>query len=179
MREPPFAADEMLRVLLDAGVNFIVIGGVAAGLRGAALLTDDLDICYSREQANLERLADALRSLGARLRSPNLLDDLPFVLDARTLALGDTFTFHTGFGDLDILGTPSGTMGFPDLDQGATVFEIAHGLRVRVCSLDDLMRMKRAAGRRKDLLQLEDLAALRERIDRMGESGQDPQQGTG
>jgi hypothetical protein len=168
----------MLRVLVEAGVDFVVIGGVAAGLRGSALLTDDLDICYARERENLERLAGALRSLGARLRGPDLPDDLPFDPDARALALGDTFTLRTRLGDLDILATPSGTMGFPDLDQAATTFRIAEGLQVRVCSLDDLIRMKRAARRTKDLIQLEDLAALRERIELMRAAGEDPQQGS-
>ena len=174
----PYEPDEMLRVLVEAGVRFIVIGGVAAGLRGSALLTNDLDVCYAREREDLERLADALRSIGARLRGPDVPDDISFVLDARTLAVGDTFTFRTNLGDLDILATPSGTMGFPDLDQGATVFRIAEGLEVRVCSLDDLIRMKRAAKRTKDLVQLEDLAALRERIELMRAAGEDPQQGS-
>lgn len=142
------------------------------------MVTGDVDVCYARERENLERLAEALRALEARLRGPDLPDDLPFVLEARTLALGDTFTFRTGFGDLDILGTPSGTGGFPDLDAGATEFEIREGLKVRVCSLDDLIRMKRAARRTKDLIQLEELAALKERIERMRDEGRDPQQGT-
>lgn len=177
MSGPSYRPDRMLRVLVDAGVSFIVIGGVAAELRGSSLITNDLDICYARERDNLERLAGALRELAARLRGPKLPADLPFVLDAKTLILGDTFTFETEFGDLDVLATPSGTRGFNDLDEGATVFEIGDGLRVRVCSLEDLMRMKRAAARRKDLIQLEELAALRDRIERMREAGKDPQQG--
>jgi hypothetical protein len=175
----PFQPLIALRVLSDGGVRFVVIGGIAAVFRGWPGITQDLDVCYSRDPDNLERLATALRALGARLRGPNLPDDLPFVLDARTIALGDTFTFETEAGNLDVLATPSGTDGFADLERGAAWIAAAEGLKVRVCSLDDLIRMKRAAGRTKDLIQLEDLAALRERIERMQEDGRDPQQGTG
>ena len=86
---------------------------------------------------------------------------LPFRLDALTLKMGDSFTFATTAGSLDVLGTPSGTSGFADLDRGATDVDL-DGFTVRVASIDDLMRMKRAAGRPKDLIGLEWLSALRE-----------------
>lgn len=86
-------------------------------------------------------------------------------MDAQTLRNGDSFTFATSLGDLDILGTPAGTQGFADLITCADRYEI-DGLAVRVASLDDLMRMKRAAGRPKDLLALEELGALRDELDR-------------
>ena len=82
----------------------------------------------------------------------------------RTLGAGTSFTFTTDLGDLDILGTPSGTDGYNDLIRTAEVFDV-DGLRVPAASLDDLIRMKRAAGRVKDLLQVEALAALRDEID--------------
>ena len=87
---------------------------------------------------------------------------MPFLLDARTLRAGDQFTFGTSVGALDILGTPSGT-GPADLDANATD-EVVDGLTVRVASIEDLIRMKRAAGRPKDLIELEWLAAVRDEI---------------
>ena len=83
----------------------------------------------------------------------------------------------TEHGDLDVLGTPSGTEGFEDLDRSATAVELGAGFSVRVASIDDLMRMKRASGRTKDLLHLEHLAALREEIEAFRDQGLDPQQG--
>ena len=77
---------------------------------------------------------------------------------------------------VDILGTPSGTTGFEDLDRSATDVDLGDGLVVGDSSLDDLMRMKRASGRTKDLLHLEHLAALREEIEAFAQ-GLDPQQG--
>ena len=83
----------------------MVIGGFAGNLRGSADVTQDLDICYARDDDNLERLAQALRTLNARLRVAIEQDmDLPFQLDAATLRLGDSFTFITDLGDFDILG---------------------------------------------------------------------------
>jgi hypothetical protein len=147
---------------VDHGVAFVVIGGIAGNLLGSPMATFDVDICYDRSRPNLEALATALRSLGATLRGAPA--DLPFRLDARTLLNGDSFTFETVAGPLDCLGTPPGTSGYADLVRSAGEYDI-EGMRVHVCSLEDLIRMKRAAGRPKDRLALEVLGALREEID--------------
>lgn len=161
----------ILRVLDQHGVRYVVIGGMAAGLRGSPVLTGDLDVCYARDDENLERLAAALGELGAKLRGPGVPDDLPFRLDALTLRHGDSFTFSTSLGDFDILATPSGTRGHADLDVGASDFEVGEGLVVRVVSVEDLIRMKRASGREKDRLHLEHLGALRDELERRGLEG--------
>jgi len=162
MSEPAFDPLMALGTLLDHDVRFVLIGGFAGALRGSPVITGDVDICYAREDANLERLAEALRALEAHLRGP---PDAPFQLDARTLRAGDHFTFSTSAGALDILGTPSGTSGFADLNSDATDEEV-DGLTVRVASVEDLMRMKRAAGRPKDLIALEWLSAVRDEVER-------------
>lgn len=148
-----------LQVLVKHRVDFVVIGGIAARLWGSALITRDLDICYSRAPANLDRLASALRDVHARLRG--VKEDVPFRLDARALGAGDSFTFTSDVGDLDCLGTPTGTGGYDDLRADAELMDI-DGLRIWVTSLADLMDMKRAAGRNRDLQALENLAALRD-----------------
>jgi hypothetical protein len=150
-----------LRVLDEYGVHYVVIGGVAGALHGSPSITQDLDICYERSPDNLERLARALESVNARLRGAP--PDVPFILDARTLARGDFFTFSTDVGPLDLLGTPSGSGGYDALVRNAHTFEL-DGLPVRVASLEDLMAMKRAAGRPQDLKELEILGALRDEI---------------
>jgi hypothetical protein len=149
-----------LRTLTAHRVHFVVVGGFAGALWGSPSFTIDLDICYERSRTNHEALADALRELGATLRGAPA--GLPFQLDARTLTMGDSFTFSTVAGDLDCLGTPSGTNGYADLKKNAAEFDVDDDLRVAVCSLDDLLRMKRAADRRKDRVEVEILAALKE-----------------
>jgi hypothetical protein len=158
--EGGFDPGALVRVLQRHKVDFVVIGGIAGQLWGSPTITQDLDICYAREQTNLEDLAAALRELNAKLRG--VKEDVPFRLDARTLFNGDSFTFTTNFGALDCLATPSGTSGYADLRQAAEAMPVGGGLRVWVCSIDDLIRMKRAAGRRKDLSALEELGALRD-----------------
>lgn len=153
-----------LEVLLKHEVRFVLIGGFAGRLWGSNSITDDLDICYARDDKNLEALAAALRELDARLGGAP--PDLPFILDARTLKAGDHFTFATRFGSLDCLGTPKGSGGYPDLMRGAKEMSIGP-VRVFVAALEDVIQMKRAAGRPKDLVEVEILAALREEIERL------------
>lgn len=150
----------VLRTLQAHEVRFVVIGGFAGTLWGSPSITVDLDLCYERSTRNYEALVAALRELGATLRGAP--DGLPFQLDARSIKMGDSFTFKTTAGDVDCLGTPSGTNGYADLRTNASTFELAADLRVDVCSLDDLIRMKRAAARRKDLIAVEILSAVKE-----------------
>ena len=151
-----------LQTLDRHGVRFVVIGGVGARLQGSPTVTNDTDICYERSPENLERLAGALQELGANLRGVD--EEVPFLPDAKTLAAGDHFTFRTEAGDFDILGTPAGVDGFDELAGRAEPFDI-DGINVLVASIDDLIRMKRAAGRAKDLIEVEVLAAVRDEIE--------------
>jgi hypothetical protein len=132
-------------------------------LWGSPTLTNDLDLCYARDRSNLVRMAAALKELKARLRG--VLPGAPLLLDARTLEAGDHFTFETRAGNLDILGLPAGVGGFDSLQRPASEMEIARGLRVPVASLEDLIKMKRAAARPKDLIEVEILSALQEEIE--------------
>ena len=166
-----FDPDRAFRTFNRHGVRYIVVGGYAAGILGAPVVTNDIDICCERTAENHERLAAALQELRARLRVPGVDEDPPFLLDGRTLAAGDSFTFVSDAGDVDVLGTPSGTRGFGDLDKAASTYDLGDGLVVRVVALDDLIRMKVAAGRRKDLLHLPILEALRDLIREQEESG--------
>ncbi len=163
MSTPAFDPLRGLTTLLQHHVRLVVIGGFAGRLWGSPILTNDLDICYARDDANLEALATALRELGARLRGAP--EDLRFPLSAASLRAGDHFTFVTRAGNLDCLGLPAGAEDFDALERAATVMDL-DGLRVRVAALEDLIRMKRAAGRPKDRIELEVLGALREEIER-------------
>lgn len=140
-----------------------MIGGVAGRLWGSPTMTNDTDICYASDPDNLERLARGLHDLEARLRGVD--EDVPFLLDAKALANGGTFTFVTRLGPLDVLGIPSGTRGFEELAANAVAFDLGGDLVVPVCHLEDLIRMKRASGRPKDRIEVEVLGAVREELD--------------
>lgn len=157
-----FDPSQALIVLARHGVRFVLIGGLAANALGSPSITGDLDICHDRRDDNLESLAAALRDMKATLRGAP--PDLPFLLDALTLKRGDSFTFTTVAGDLDVLGTPRGTQGYDDLRVNALSMRL-YGIDVAVCSLEDLIRMKTAAGRTKDRIELEVLGGLRDEVE--------------
>jgi hypothetical protein len=155
---------DALETLAKHRVRFVVIGGLGGRLRGSTTVTDDVDVCYSRSEDNLERMASALKELHATLRGAP--KDVPFIINSRSLKLGDSFTFDTDAGKLDILGHPSGIPGgYEELERTSDEMSLGFGLAVRVASIDDLIRMKRAAGRPKDLIEVEVLGALRDEID--------------
>lgn len=151
-----------LRTLNLHGVQYVVIGGFAGAAMGSTLVTFDVDICHARDEANLRVLATALLELHARLRGAP--EDVPFQLDHVTLRNGDHFTFTTDCGPLDILATPKGTTGFDQLVADAALTNLGEGVTALVASLDQLIRMKEAAGRPQDIAAVELLSALRDEI---------------
>lgn len=162
-RAADFQPAAVIRLLGRHEVRYVLIGGLAAITRGAPLVTQDIDVCHASDVRNLERLAAALTEVHAELRGVD--PGLVFRVDARTLASGDAFTFVTDVGAIDIIATPSGTAGYDDLERTADRYEL-FGHQVLVASVDDMIQMKRAAGRPKDLLAVEELAALRDELDR-------------
>jgi hypothetical protein len=148
-----------LKLFADFGVNCVVVGGVAAGARGSSQATFDVDICYARDETNLTRLVQALRSVNAILRGA--LNNLPFILDEATIAHGLNFTFDTDIGKIDILGEVQGVGWYADCFQHSDDIEI-FGDQFRVLSLEKLIAAKRFAARTKDLLVLPELEALLE-----------------
>jgi len=102
MAEPPRTSFlGLLRVLLHHGIDFLVVGGVAAQLAGAPILTLDLDVLYDKSPGNLDRLLAALREIKARYRDPAGRHIEP---DREKL---ETLRMHlllTELGALDLLG---------------------------------------------------------------------------
>lgn len=147
-----------LKVLADAGVNFVVVGGYAAMLQGSTYLTQDLDICYERTPENMKRLAAALKPLHPRLRGAP--DGIRFGLDERKLSQGMNFTLQTDLVDIDLRGELSGIGQYAEAACDAVSVKL-HGFTCRVASLDSLIRSKRATARPKDLYLLPELEALK------------------
>ena len=167
MASGDFDPVRMLSELDGAGVRFILVGGMAAILHGDVGVTVDIDVVPERSQQNMERLARALRELGARIRTEGEPDGLPFDCSAgffRNLSPDSIVNMTTEAGDLDVTFQPSGTQGFPDLRRDAVEIEAADRLRVLVASLADVIRSKEAAGREKDRLALPRLRRLLDRV---------------
>jgi hypothetical protein len=155
-----FDPARIMRLLAEHGVAYILIGGLATNLHGYDRVTADMDVCYERSRDNVERLVRVLRELRASPRG--WPQEVPVVLDPQTILNGDSFTFTTDAGNLDILGTPTGSQGYADLVPGVEVYDLGEGLRIQVAGLEDLIRLKRAAGRRKDVDDADALEQIRE-----------------
>jgi len=149
----------LLRQLHSSGVNFILLGGVAAAAHGSSQVTYDLDVCYERTDENIERLAAALKGLNPKLRGAP--ENLPFRWDAQTIKAGLNFTLTTQFGDLDFLGEVAGLGGYDQAMEYSETLDLM-GMKCRVLTLEGLIKAKEAAGREKDILHLKELKALLE-----------------
>lgn len=154
---PDFEPWKLIERLNRGAVDFVVIGGIAGVVHGSAQFTRDLDVCYATDEPNLERLGAVLVDLEARLRG--VTDDVPFVPDGRTLRHTQVLTLDTPLGPFDILAAPSGFPGYGALAAAAQKVEI-DGVAFKVASIEHLIAMKRAAGRPKDLVAVEELEAI-------------------
>jgi hypothetical protein len=152
-----FDPDPQLRALIRREVDFLVVGGIAASLHGSSRATFDLDIVFASERSNLEALGRALQDLEARLRGVE--EDVPFVADADTLRRIDVLTLDTTAGPLDVMRRPAGASAYKVLRRRAERFDLGE-YDVLVASIEDLIAMKRASARTKDLADAEELEAI-------------------
>jgi Aminoglycoside-2''-adenylyltransferase len=148
----------ILELLEAHDVEYIVVGGVAAVLRGAPVTTFDIDTLVKIDQANAERLLAALRALDARYREhPEKLK--PSIED---ILAGGHLLLMTDSGPLDVLGHLMDGKRYEDMTDRASTLTVGE-LAVRVLGLKALLDEKRALGRPKDRAVAELLAALLER----------------
>ena len=152
----------LLRTLVDARVEFILIGGAAGWAHGSVRLTQDLDVVYSRTADNIQRIVTALLPLAPYLRGAP--PGLPFRFDSQTVERGLNFTLSTSLGDLDLLGEVVGGGRYEDLLPDTALLRL-FGFECRCLSLERLIHVKRAAGRPKDLEAIAELEALKEERD--------------
>ncbi|MBB4663799.1 nucleotidyl transferase AbiEii/AbiGii toxin family protein [Conexibacter arvalis] len=161
---PELQLVELLHRLAGSGTDFVVVGGVAVAVQGYGRTTKDLDITYATNAANLERLGTVLIELRARLRGVG--EEVPFVPDAATLKRITILTLDTDAGPLDLLLRPDGAPPYERMRERADVVDL-DGAEIRVVDIDDLLSMKRAAGRPQDLADIDALEAVK-RVRRSG-----------
>ena len=162
--EPVFDARRILLTLVEHRVDFVVVGGIAVQAHGHGRSTRDLDVIPRPDLTNLSRLGEALGLLGARLlRGAAGID----VTDPQLLRRVPLAPLLTVYGRLDVLNCEhtSGAPAYRDLRERASPVEI-DGAIVRVAGLDDLLRMKRAAGRDVDLDDIGALTRTEEELER-------------
>lgn len=151
----------ILSALVEAQVDFVVIGGVGAVLQGVPTTTFDLDIVPSRSLENRRKLFEVLEALEACYRQHLPRKLLPTVED---LSSDGHMLLMTRAGPLDVLGRVAGGLEYTDLVPRSRWMELGEGLRIRVLDLAAIIEIKERTGREKDLAQLPLLRrALRER----------------
>jgi predicted nucleotidyltransferase len=147
-----------VRTFQEAGIDFIVIGGLAMVAHGSDHVTRDVDLAYAVDSENLERLAAFLPTIHARILgrpTSSLITITPDLLSrVRFLNL------HTDLGEVDVMREIPGVESFEGLLQRCVHADFG-GFTVRIASLDDLIAMKRAANRPKDQSHLYELLALK------------------
>jgi len=150
---------ELIRRLVDSNVEFVIVGGVAARVHGSSRLTDDIDIVYNRQVANVSRVVDCLASLSPYLRGAP--PGLPFHWQTETLLKGLNFTLTTSLGPLDLLGEITLGGSYADLLPHSEPIEL-FGKQCMCLGIRRLIEVKRAAGRPKDIEVIAELQAILE-----------------
>jgi hypothetical protein len=151
----PLDAEGIFATLDAHGVEYVVVGGVAVQVHGHVRMTNDLDLIASPTPKNLQRLAQALDELEARVLNPGSEN---MKIDARMLPRATLWQFSTRLGDVDVLHNAPGAPPFDQLRERSLVVVLGEH-RISIAGRDDLIRMKRAVGRPVDLA---DIAALTE-----------------
>jgi hypothetical protein len=149
---PGTAKREFAAILVELRrhqVDFIVVGGIAAGLEGVPGSTLDLDVVHSRQPDNIARLLRALDSLEATYRTRRELKP-----DESHLASPGHQLLMTRFGPLDILGMIGRSRSYDDLLPHTHELEVGEGLRVRVLNLETLIAVKEEVAGERDLAVL-------------------------
>jgi hypothetical protein len=149
----------VLNTLAEGKIDFIVIGGLAAAAHGSAMATFDVDVVYSRRRENIQRVVAALAPYKPYLRGAP--PGLPFKWDEKTVWMGLNFTLTTALGNIDLLGEVAGAGNYDALLPHSVPSEM-YGARCMCVNLEKLIKIKRAAGRPKDLLAVSELQALLE-----------------
>lgn len=155
MNEPAF--DAILQRLVDADVEFVLVGGLALGAWGVVRGTRDVDIVVAPDTENLERLGKLAAALHGHVQSGESFASSSISIAAH-VGSGKQTSIETDLGRLDVIQGLDGVPSYEKLRARAVETDVLD-VRVAVCSLEDLKAMKRLAGRTRDLADLEDLNA--------------------
>ena len=162
---PDFQLIGYLRLLAEHGVEYVLVGGVAGRLQGAATTTQDIDIMPDPSPENLRRLAAALSDLETRKKSGSTSFETHNEVDPMEFRTAEISSFDTRYGAIDVLMVLPGVGTFDAVRPHARQYEW-QGIIIKTASLDDIITSKKTADRAKDWQSME---ALREARDRLRE----------
>jgi predicted nucleotidyltransferase len=148
----------IVRLLSSADCDFVIIGGLALQILGGDYITQDVDFALTRRRENCRKIADVLTPFHPK--PVDWPEGVPFVWDDQTLMNSTHLTLETDLGRIDFLAEPDGAPPYEELKNRAVRFDL-EGRTVRVASIDDLIAMKRAAGRPKDIAHIAELETIK------------------
>lgn len=148
--------------LQEAGVQFVIVGGIALILQGGAHVTTDIDFSFAPDEANRQKLAETMNQIHPKPLGWTSFE--PYVITAEKLQRTRFLNLKTDIGPIDLLPLPAGIDSFEGLWERADVMDLGD-FSIRVASIDDLIAMKKAAGRPKDERHLMELYALKKIIE--------------
>ncbi|MBX9678725.1 MAG: hypothetical protein K2X38_08160 [Gemmataceae bacterium] len=154
--------ETVMRLMNENDVRCILIGGWAAIIHGSRRSTNDVDLVYARDDENIRRIVAVLKDRKPYLRGAPA--GLPFFWDERTIRSGLNFTLTTDIGDVDFLGEVAGGGTYDNLLPHTQLVE-ALGIKARVVTLEKLIELKQAAGRKKDKDAIAELVAIKRALD--------------
>ncbi len=152
--DSPFEPQRLVAALNAAGVRYVIVGGLAAGVHGVIRATRDVDLVPDSAVANMDRLAHALNELGAR----HPVTDAP--LTGEALSRPASVKLLTSAGELHVLNRMPGTPPFDEFEAHCVLVELEPDVEAPVCSLPHLRQMKRASDRPRDSVDLAELDEL-------------------
>jgi predicted nucleotidyltransferase len=160
---PELDIQGILQQLVEGDVEFLLIGGIAVGYHGHVRATKDVDVVPAPDRANLERLAEVLRRLGAEVEGAEDFEEgeLRDPLDPAVLELGGNWVLATRLGRLDVMQWLDDGPLWEELSPTAIEDRISD-LAVKIVSYEDLMKLKERAGRPEDLADLQRLREARQ-----------------
>jgi predicted nucleotidyltransferase len=156
--EQVFRPLEILQAFVDCDVDFVLIGGIAMQAHLSDRVTKDIDLAVTFSRDNREKMAEALARVGARMMGPDgkIAKDPP---SAGLLGGGSMWFFDTLHGKVDVVAPPGPPGGYPGLRERALELKVGD-LIIPTASREDLLEMKRRAGRPQDLEDIKHLESL-------------------
>jgi predicted nucleotidyltransferase len=148
----------LLERLLAHDIDFVLIGGFAAVVHGSTLVTQDLDICAAITEPQIAKLREALKDLNPRHRM-NRAANLSFLDHPRDLRGVQNIYLETELGILDILSKAEPAGEFEAIKSRSCEISL-YGYKCRVISIEDLILVKEAMRRPKDLQAAEELRLI-------------------
>lgn len=153
--------DALFAALNAAGVDYVVVGGLAASVRGSERLTKDIDIVYHTEAGNVRKLCKVVNALQPRLLVLGEPEGQAVNVTPQTLKQHTLLQLTTTLGEVDLLASIAGFKSYRAIKNASSTVDI-EGLNIPVLSLEGVVRSKRAMKRPKDIEDIKQLEAVAE-----------------